>query len=153
MAVTAYFYARYFLSVINQTQSTDWDTNTIKVALCTSAYTPNQDTHDYYNDLTNEVANGNGYTTGGATLASKTLTQTLNVVAGDAADTVWAASTITARIAVVYDATGGGADASRPLILWIDFGADVVSTNAAFTIVWHASGIFTITATDATGFP
>ena len=37
--------------------------------MLTSSYSPDRDAHDYQNDLTNEVANGNGYTTGGATLA------------------------------------------------------------------------------------
>jgi len=50
--------------------------DTIKLAICTSSYTPARATHDYFDDITNQLANGNGYTTGGATLASKTLTLT-----------------------------------------------------------------------------
>lgn len=50
----------------------DWDTNTIKLLLCTSSYTPNRATHDYRDDLTNEVAATGGYSTGGVTLASCT---------------------------------------------------------------------------------
>lgn len=49
----------------------DFLSDTIKIALLTSSYTPNLDTHDFFDDITNEVANGNGYTTGGATLGTK----------------------------------------------------------------------------------
>jgi hypothetical protein len=51
----------------------DWDTDTIKVALTTSTYVPDIDVHDFFNDVTNEVT-GTGYTAGGATLATPTLT-------------------------------------------------------------------------------
>lgn len=51
----------------------DFDTDTIVATLHTNSYTPNRDTHAYVSDLTNEVANGAGYTTGGKTLASKSI--------------------------------------------------------------------------------
>ena len=119
--------------------------------LTTNSYTPNQDTHDYHNDVTNEVS-GTGYVANGTTLGTKVNSNTLNVVKFDAADTTWASSTITARRAVLYDATPG-ASASNPLMLWVDFGADQSSSAGNFTIQWNASGIATITATDATGYP
>jgi len=152
VAVTAYWYAKAFINAFTQAMPLDWDTNAIKVMLTTSTYTPNQDTHEDKADVTNEVS-GTGYTAGGATLGTKTLANTLNVVKLDAADTVWSSSTITARRAVVYDSVGGGADASRPLLLWVDFGEDKVSTDGTFTITWHTDGIATITPTDATGYP
>ena len=49
-------------------------TDTIKVALVTSAYTVNIDSHSNFSDITNEVS-GTGYTAGGATLGTKTATQ------------------------------------------------------------------------------
>jgi len=150
MAVTAFWYAKGFLSAFNK--EVNFDADAIKVSLHTVTYVPNQDTHDYYNDLTNEVANGNGYTTGGATLGTPTIGNTLNVVKLDGDDTVWTASTITARIAVVYDSTPGSS-ATNPLLCWIDFGADVSSVSGTFTITWNAAGIMTITPADATGFP
>lgn len=122
----------------------DWDTDTIKVALTTSAYTPAQDTHDYFNDVTNEVT-GTGYTAGGATLGSKTITQNdgANRQTFDAADTSWTTSTITARYAVIYKSTGTAA--TSPLIGWVDFGSDQSSTAGTFQIQWNAAGIFTST--------
>jgi hypothetical protein len=117
---------------------------TVKVSLHTSSYTPDQDAHDNYGDLSNEVANGNGYATGGATLANKTVTQTGKVTKFDADDVSWANSTITARYAVLRDATNATA-ANQKLLAYVDFGADKTSSSGTFAITWNASGIFTDT--------
>jgi hypothetical protein len=117
----------------------------VKVSLHTSSYTPNQDTHESHADLTNEVASGNGYTTGGATLANKTCAASGKVTTFDADDVSWANSSITARYAVIYDATPAG-DSDKKLLAYVDFGADKVSSSGTFQITWNASGIFTITA-------
>lgn len=118
----------------------DWDTDTIKVMLCTSSYTPNQTTHDYKNDVTNEVS-GTGYTAGGATLGSKTIT--LNTLSQDfdAADSTWSSSSIVARVAVIYDASPG-TDATRPLIAYCVLDADVESASGTWTLQYPAGGIF-----------
>lgn len=144
MAVSAKLYGLALKSMAEGKMVLDSDT--LKVMLCTSTYTPNQDTHQFKSDVTNEVA-GTGYTAGGATLTSVTLTYTgaTNVLDLDAADTSWASSTITARYAVVYDSTPA-TDATRPLICYVDFGADVTSTSGTFTITWDAAGICTLTA-------
>ena len=118
---------------------------TIKVSLHTSSFSPNQSTMDSHADLTNEVANGNGYTTGGATLANKTCVTSGLVMTFDADDVAWANSTITARYAVIYDATPA-ADADKKLLAYVDFGADKSSSSGTFQITWNASGIFTVTA-------
>lgn len=121
----------------------DLDTggNTIKVALVTSSYSPNIDTHTHYDDVTNEVANGNGYTTGGNTLASQAVTvdNTDDEGVFDASDTNWASSTITARGAVVYKDTGTAS--TSPLIAYVDFGSDQSSSSGNFTISWNSEGI------------
>lgn len=135
-------YGNFLVKALNK--EVDWDTDTIKVALTTSSYTPNQDTHDYFNDVTNEVT-GTGYTAGGNTLASKTITydDANNVIILDAADTTWASSTITARYAVVYASTGTAS--TSPLIGYVDFGSDQSSTNGNFTITWDSTGIVRVT--------
>lgn len=143
MAVTAKFYGNYFFNLADK--KIDFNSDTIKCALATSTYTPDQDTHDFFNDITNEVV-GTGYTAGGNTLANCTITYTgaTNVLKIDADDTSWAASTITARYAIIYDSTPGTA-ATNPLILYIDFGADVISTAGTFTITFDAAGLGTVT--------
>jgi len=118
----------------------DLDTDTIKVMLVTSTYTPNQDTHVFRSSVTNEVT-GSGYSAGGATLASKTVTQddTDNEGVFDAADVTWSTATITARGAVIYKSTGvAGTDT---LICYLDFVSDQTATGADFTIAWNAEGI------------
>jgi hypothetical protein len=143
MATTT-VYGKLGLTVFNK--ETDFDSNTIKVALVTSSYTPNQDTHQYWSDVVANEASGTGYTAGGATLASKTITYdgATNKTTLDAADVSWAASTITARYAVVYDSTPA-TDATRPLYCYVDFGSNQNSSAGTFTISWSASGIMTVT--------
>ena len=124
----------------------DLDSDTIKVALLTNAFTPNQDTQDYFDDVAaNEVA-GTGYTAGGVTLTNKTVTYDAasNTFIFDADDVVIPNSTITARYAVVYDATPS-TNATRPLIGYVDFSSDQSSTAGNFTITWDTSGILRAT--------
>ncbi|NTW61852.1 hypothetical protein HGB25_00330 [Candidatus Saccharibacteria bacterium] len=121
----------------------DLDTDTIKVALVTSTYVPNIDTHTMFSDVTNEVV-GTGYTAGGATLATATVVadNTGNTGVFDAADTTWTTSTITARGAVIYKSTGTAS--TSPLLAYVDFVTDKISTAGTFTIAWNASGIITL---------
>jgi hypothetical protein len=81
----------------------DYLTDTIKVMLTTSAYTPNLDTHETKADVTNEVV-GTGYTARGATLGTKTIT----VTPADSWATVWV--TLTAYVVgdVVRPTVGNG---------------------------------------------
>lgn len=136
-------YGNFLLKALNK--EVDFDSDTIKVALLTSSYTPNQDTHDYFNDVSSNEVTGTGYTAGGITLASKTATYDsgTNVIVLDAADVTWSASTITARYAVVYDSTG--TSSTSALIGYVDFGSDQSSTNGNFTITWDSTGIVRIT--------
>ena len=136
-------YGNFLLKALNK--EVDFDSDTIKVALLTSSYTPDQDAHDYFNDVSTYEVTGTGYTSGGATLASKTATydSATNVIVLDAADVTWSASTITARYAVVYDSTGTASTSA--LIGYVDFGSDQSSTNGNFTITWDSTGIVRIT--------
>jgi hypothetical protein len=137
-------YGQFLSQALNK--EIDWDTDTIKVALLTNAYTPNQDTHNYYDDVSANEVSGTGYTGGGVTLTNKTNTYngTSNVIVLDADDVTWSSSTITARYAVVYDASPA-TNATKPLIGYVDFGSDQSSSNGNFTITWDATGIVRIT--------
>jgi hypothetical protein len=111
----------------------DFDTNTFKAMLVTSSYTPNKDTHDFRDDVTNEVS-GTGYTAGGAT-------STVTVTKDTANDKVtiqfgavsWASSTITARGCVYYKSRGGASSADE-LVAYADFGSDVSSSGGTFSV-------------------
>jgi hypothetical protein len=125
----------------------DFDSDTIKVMLLSSAYTPNQDTHDYLDDVVGNEVTGTGYTAGGAALASKTVTYdaATNTLKFDAADVTWASSSITARYAVVYDDTPA-TNATKPLLAYFDFTTDRASSNGDFIVRWGTDGIFSATA-------
>ena len=124
----------------------DWDSDDIRVMLVSSAYTPNQDTHDYLDDVSAFEVNGTGYTAGGSALTSKTSTYdpATNTIVLDAADVTWANSTITARYAVIYNNTGANA-ASKPLVAYVDLVSDQASNAGNFVIEWDAAGILRLT--------
>ena len=142
MAVTAYWYGKAFEHAFNKL--IDFDTDTIKVSLHTSTYTPDQDADDYWDDCDNEVS-GTGYTHEGATLANASITYTAgtNVLKLDGDDVTWSSSEITARYAVVY--VRETEDNASPLICYIDFGEDKSSDGGDFTITWHEDGICKVT--------
>ena len=140
MAVTSKVYGQCLVSAYNK--EIDWDSDTIKVMLCTSSYTPNQNTHRYKSSVTNEVS-GTGYTAGGQTVTTSTPTMTSLTFTLPGNNVSWTTSTITARYAVCYDSTG--TDSTSPLIAYWDFGADVASSAGTFTLTINASGIVSAT--------
>jgi len=141
MAITAKWYCKALEGQYGTTAArrVDWVGDTIKVALATSSFTPNQDTQDFYDDLTNEVANGNGYTTGGATLGTKSVTfdGATNTVALKAATTSWTASTFTCRYAVIYKDTG--TPSTSPLLGYVDLDGDQSVSSGTFSLVWDST--------------
>lgn len=149
MAATANFYGQAFLGQWSATAArrVDWVGDTIKVALCTATYTPNQDTDVFYTALTNEVANGNGYTTGGVALAGKSTSydSATNETRLLASASSWTTATFTYRYAVVYKDTGAGA--TSPLIAYFDTGGNQTVTLGTETITWDATfGVVKVTA-------
>jgi hypothetical protein len=111
----------------------DFDTDTFKVMLVTSAYSPNKDTDLKRSAVTNEVS-GTGYTAGGVTSACTVTKDTANDrVTLSFAAVNWASSTITARAAVIYKSRGGASSADE-LVCYVDFGGDVSSSSATFSL-------------------
>lgn len=126
--------------------TTDLDTHNFRIALFTSSSNANTLTNSTLSQLTNQVANANGYTTGGNLLSSVTWTQTGGTATFDAADSTWTASggSITARFAVIYDDTSAS-DALLCVCLLDTAPADVTATDGnTLTIQFNASGIFTL---------
>lgn len=132
MAGTWNWYGNALLKLV--TGSIDLDTDTFKMLLTTSAYTPVKDTHDFRDDVTNEVT-GTGYTSGGATLAGVSVTYDAasDQVQISWTDPTWPTSTITARTAVIYKSRGGAASADELLAYCTEAG-DIVSTGGTFTV-------------------
>ena len=67
---------QFYANNIDLLKLSDLTGVTIKLLLTTSTYVPNttETGHTVLADITNELANGNGYTTGGATLTAPAIT-------------------------------------------------------------------------------
>lgn len=105
-------------------------TDTYKIALYTSSATLDASTTVY--SSTNEVPNGSGYTTGGATLSGFVTSSSGTTAWLDwTTDPSWSTATITARGCLIYNSTQG-----NKAVAVFDFGSDKVSTAGTFTIVF-----------------
>lgn len=119
----------------------DIDSDTWKMALFLSASDIGA-TETTYAGVTNEHANGNGYTTGGASI-TLTLSGTTTVTVDISTDPTWTASggSIVARFAVIYEVSGN----VLCYCLLDSTPADVtVTTGNTLTVAAHASGVFTL---------
>ena len=125
----------------------DYLTDTIKMTLHTTTYTPNVDTDDFFNDATNELTTANGYTAGGITIAGKTVAYATDRSTIDMDDTtvVWTASGagITFRYIVLWKDTG--TSTTSPLIGYIDStgsGNQTITAGNTLTVTTGATGLF-----------
>lgn len=124
--------------------SIDLVNDTIKFMLLTSTHVINADTHEFIDDVSVNEVSGTGYTAGGATLGTKTVTQDNTDDEGvfDAADISWPSSSITARYGVLYKDTG--TPATSPIIGVFDFGEDKTSDAGDFNVTINAEGLLNI---------
>jgi hypothetical protein len=109
--------------------------HTYKIALFSSAASLDAATISYTGQ-TGEVANGNGYTTGGVALSGFTTSKSGTTAWLDfTSDPSWANATITARGALIYNDTLAGKNA----VAVLDFGADKTSTNGTFQVTFPSA--------------
>lgn len=141
MANAFYNYGKTYL----MNGSLDLDTDTIHAALVNSSYSPNIDTHDFWNDVSANEISGTGYTAGGQALSSKVVSVDTTNDRGvfDSADPSWSTATITARAVVLYKKRGGASSADELIGYW-DFGSDISATAGTFTVAVNANGWFYI---------
>lgn len=131
-------YERFKANILNK--ECDMEADTIKVMLLNNSHSFTATHNTKSQIVANELASGNGYTTGGATLAGKAVTQGATTKF-DATDATWTSSTFTAYHAVIYDDTLANDD----LICSIDFGGAQSVVGGTFTIEWDSDGIITLT--------
>lgn len=116
-------------------------TNVFAIAMYTSSATMSKSTTGY--SASNEVGSSGTYVTGGIgpggtlignamALVSTTPVLSTDTVICDFADISWTGATITARGALIYNASLGG----QPGVCVLDFGADKTSTAGTFTITF-----------------
>jgi len=121
-----------FNKFLDYLASADISDDTFKVALVTSSYSPDKDTHEHFDDVTNEVS-GTGYTAGGETVTGTLTLSTANDrLTLEFASTSWTSATITARGAVYYSSTGTASTST--LIAFNDFGSDVAVTAGTLAL-------------------
>ena len=129
----------------NMVESANLGSDTFKILLCTSTYTPSISAHTVLADITNELS-GNGYAR--QTLGSVTSAQSAGTYTFDFADPVFTATggSLVARYWVIFDDTP--TSPADPLVAYglIDnTPADVTTTDGnTLTFTVNASGLFTI---------
>lgn len=147
MAVSAKMFAKGPLNMAGGDAAGDGPmdllSDTIKLTLHTSTYTPNQSTNEVKADATNELGTAGGYTAGGNTLGSKTYASSSLVTTFDAADSAWTGLSVTFRHGIIWDDTP--TTPADPLIMFVDTGGDQTLSSTDLSFVWNASGLFTIT--------
>lgn len=119
----------------------NWSSNTFKAALSNSAPSA---ANTILSDIT-QITGANGYSTGGATLDSVTLTESSGTAKVTIADEVFTASGGTIgplRYVVIYNDTATSpADA---LVCWFDYGSSItLADTETFTLDFDATnGLF-----------
>lgn len=116
-------------------------TDTIKVPLVTDTFSPAFNSAHGYGNISNEIT-GTGYTAGGATGSTPTLTASGGYLTFDiTVDTQWTSSTFSAvRGTLPYNDTVT-TPVADPFICGVTFGADYAVTSGTLTIQWNASGV------------
>lgn len=143
MAITASgFYGLSLEKALIDTLGESLEAEDNKILMVTDTYTPNFDTHDFRNDLTNEVT-GTGYTASGAAFTSTEVTLSSGTLTWDFADPSWTTSTISNAMAgVCY--TNVGADTTDQLLLLLDFVTAVSTSAGTLAIAIAAGGAMTL---------
>jgi hypothetical protein len=135
MAVTTKVYGLLAKSMANGL--VDFENHSLKAMLCTNVYVPNQDTHQFKNSISGEVV-ASGYAAGGLAINGRTINYNSveNLITVNASNLVWPSITMTgARYLVVYD-DSYSTPATKPLILYVDFGANMDAAGQSFYYNW-----------------
>lgn len=121
----------------------DCENDTFKLILV-AGHTPNIDTHTGYSSVSGDEESGTGYTAGGETLASLTVTKdnTNDRASWDAADVTWTGLDVgTPSHAILYDDT-----VTSPADCLVAYWEVTTASNGGnYTIQWGANGIILLT--------
>lgn len=114
---------------------------TAKCMFVTATYTPDQDAHDFVNDVNANEAAGTSYSAGGITLTTPVanIDTATNTVTFDADDITTAGLSVSCRWGILYIDTGVAA--SSPLIAYVDFSQGVGGNVAVTGVQWDTLGI------------
>jgi len=138
------FYGKSMISVWNK--EIDFNTDVIKGMHTSSSYTPDQDVHDYKDDVTNEVT-GTNVPAGGFTADNCTLTYTgaTNVFKLDHDDESISTATATGIASTVWYDSSPATDATRPLIGYVTWDSALSPNAGTLAFNLDSAGLATIT--------
>lgn len=149
MASVAKWYGQALLGQYGATAArrVDWANDTVKVALVKAAYAPNQDTDDFWNDVSANEVEGTNYTAGGKELLEKAVSYDAasNTTRLKAKTVEWKEVTVEYRYGVIYKVVGTSAES--PLLGFIDTGGTQKIAAGLVKAEWDATdGTFRIVA-------
>jgi len=137
----------------------DFDANgsggdTFKLALYTSSATLNATTTVYSTNpgggSNTEVANGNGYTTAGATLVNTGVGLTSTTAFTDFTDVSFTSASFTANGCLIYNTQANGGSGTTEAVCSVAFGGNKTVSSGTFTIQFptndSSSAILRLTA-------
>ncbi len=130
MAITQAMCTSFKAEILDEQH--DLAADTLKIALYTSSASLDASTTAY--TTSNEIS-GTGYSAGGETLTSTTVSTTGTTAFFDAADPTWTSASFTARGALIYNSTNGD-----KAIAVLNFGGDFTVSSGTFRIVFPAAG-------------
>lgn len=131
----------------------DLDTDSFRMVLVGTGYTPNQSTNTAWSDISANEISGTGYTANG-----KAITQGVSrsglAITFDCDDQSWTSSTLSnvAYAVIVRDGDSNGALAAGDIPLCyceLEDGGSLSTTNGALAVNINAAGVFTVTAAAA----
>ena len=128
MAITSAVCNSFKTEVLKAVHNFTNGQNQFNLALYTSSATLNKSTTAY--TTSNEVANGNGYSTKGIALTNTTPALSGDTACCDFADVSFTSASFTANGCLIYNETASG----DPAVCAIAFGGDKTVSSGTFTI-------------------
>ena len=133
MAITSAVCNSFKTEVLKAVHNFTNGQNQFNLALYTSSATLNKSTTAY--TTSNEVANGNGYTTKGVALTNVTPALSGDTACCDFANVSFTSASFTANGCLIFNDTASG----DPAVCAIAFGGDKTVTSGTFTIEFPAA--------------
>ena len=133
MAITSAVCNTFKTEVLKAVHNFTNGQNQFNLALYTSSATLNKSTTAY--TTSNEVANGNGYTTKGVALTNVTPALSGDTAVCDFANVSFTSASFTANGCLIFNETASG----DPSVCAIAFGGDKTVTSGTFTIEFPAA--------------
>jgi hypothetical protein len=117
----------------------DWVDDDIRCLLVTSSYTPDRDTHDFVDDITNELSGGNYVRKALTTATTQNNTDDrADLSADNVTWTALEAAAGTPALAIIYKQVTN--DADSPLLGWIELTTPPAPNGGDYTLRWDNGG-------------